>query len=321
MIKIGIIGCGNISKFHIPALQKVGFSIVAISGRDGSESKLVKFSKDNNLIDSKIFSSSLELIHSNIWDALLVCCPTENSLEYLNIACKYKKPILVEKPINYQSDKLSPLLKYKNIKVAFNRRFYESVKFAKNFYDENNISLIKVSIPEKNNEIINMKKFPISFYENSIHMIDLLNFITGNCNFHYCESLVYQKKYKTIIATGTSKRGSLIQLDMCFNSSDNFSIDIISEKKRVELSPIEIARFYDGIETIHPTKEILIRRYNPIMHNEVITSDINNLKPGFYEQALDFIKFCKGEFNKGSSITDAYNSLKSIEQLFELQKN
>jgi predicted dehydrogenase len=321
MIKIGIIGCGNISKFHIPALQKVGFSIVGISGRDGSDSKLKKFSKDNNLIDSKIFSSSLELIHSNIWDALLICCPTENSLEYLNIASKYKKPILAEKPISFQSNKLSSLLKYKNIKVAFNRRFYDSVKFAKKFYDENNISLIKVSIPEKNNEIIDIKKFPISIYENSIHMIDLLNFITGNCNFHYCESLIYQKKYKTIIATGTSKRGSLIQLDMCFNSSDNFSINIISEKKRVELSPIEIARFYDGIETIHPTKEVLIRKYNPIMHKEVITADINNLKPGFYEQALDFNKFCKGKFNKGPSIIDAYNSLKSIEQLFELQKN
>ena len=321
MIKIGIIGCGNISKFHIPALQKVGFSIVGISGRDGSDSKLKKFSKDNNLIDSKIFSSSLELIHSNIWDALLICCPTENSFEYLNIASKYKKPILAEKPISFQSNKLSSLLKYKNIKVAFNRRFYDSVKFAKKFYDENNISLIKVSIPEKNNEIIDIKKFPISIYENSIHMIDLLNFITGNCNFHYCESLIYQKKYKTIIASGTSKRGSLIQLDMCFNSSDNFSINIISEKKRVELSPIEIARFYDGIETIHPTKEVLIRKYNPIMHKEVITADINNLKPGFYEQALDFNKFCKGKFNKGPSIIDAYNSLKSIEQLFELQKN
>jgi predicted dehydrogenase len=321
MIKIGIIGCGNISKFHIPALQKVGFSIVAISGRDGSEIKLEKFSRDNNLTDSKIFSSSLELIHSNIWDALLICCPTENSLEYLNIASKYKKPILVEKPINYQSENLSPLLEYKNIKVAFNRRFYESVKFAKKFYDENNISLIKVSIPEKNNEIIDIKKFPISIYENSIHMIDLLNFITDNCNFHYCESLIYQKKYKTIIATGTSKVGSLIQLDICFNSSHNFSIDIISDKKRVKLSPIEIARFYDGIETIHPTKEISIRRYKPIILKEVITKDINNLKPGFYKQALDFNKFCKGEFNKGPSIIDAYNSLKSIEQLFELQKN
>ena len=56
------------------------------------------------------------------------------------------------------------------------------------------------------------------------------------------------------------------------------------------------------------------------MQNEVITADINNLKPGFYAQALNFNKFCKGEFNKGPSITDAYNNLKSIEQLFELQK-
>ena len=115
--------------------------------------------------------------------------------------------------------------------------------------------------------------------------------------------------------------GCLIQLDICFNSSDNFSIDIVSDKKRVVLSPIEIARFYDGIETIHPSNKISIRRYKPIILKEVITKDIDNLKPGFYQQALDFNKFCKGEINKGPSIIDAYNSLKSIEQLFELQKN
>ena len=320
-VKIGIVGCGNISKFHIPALQKVGFSIVGISGREGSENKLKKFSIDNNINGSKIFSTSLELIQSNIWDALLICCPTENSLEYLNIASKYKKPILVEKPIAHESDKLFPLLKYKNIKVAFNRRFYDSVKSAKKFYDENNISLIKVSIPEKNNEVVNIKKIPTSVYENSIHMFDLINFITDNYSFNYCKSFIYQKKYKTIIATGSSKKGSLIQLDMCFNSSDNFSIDIISETKRVKLSPIEIARFYDGIEIAHPTKEIPIRRYNPIMQKEVINLDTNKLKPGFYEQALDFKMFCRGEKNNGASITDAFNNLRSIEQLIKLQKN
>ena len=57
------------------------------------------------------------------------------------------------------------------------------------------------------------------------------------------------------------------------------------------------------------------------MYDEVITADINNLKPGFYEQASDFNKFCKGEFNKGPSIIDAYNNLRSIEQLFKLQNN
>ncbi len=320
MTKIGIIGCGNISKFHIPALKKVGFSIVGISGREGSENKLKKFSKENYIENSKIFLSSIELIHSNIWDALLICCPTESSLEYLTIASKYKKPILAEKPITYKSDELFPLLEFDNIKVAFNRRFYDSVKMAKKFYDENKISLIKVSIPEKNNEIIDIKKFPISIYENSIHLFDLLNFITDKCNFHYCESLIYQKEYKTIIATGTGKKGCLIQLDICFNSSDNFSIDIISETKRVKLSPIEIARFYDGIEIVDPVG-ISIRRYNPIMQKEVITLDANKLKLGFYEQALDFYMFCRGEKNKGASIIDAYNNLKSIEQLVKLQRN
>ena len=321
MTKIAIIGCGNIAKFHIPALKKVGITIVAISGRKNSYNKLLEFSKLNNLDNCKIFSSSIELIHSDIWDALLICCPTKNSLEYLKIACDYKKPILVEKPINYQSYNLLPLLKYENIKVAFNRRFYSSVKFAKKFYDTNNISFIRISIPEKNNQTIKSGMFPISIYENSIHIFDLLNYISDKFVFDFSKSLIRQNKYRSIIASGSSKKGSLLHLNICFNSSDNFSINIVSDTKKVDLCPIEIARLYDGLEKINPTKKNSIRRYNPIVQNEIIASDIDNLKPGFYEQALNFNKFCKGKFNEAPTIKDAYNSLKSIEQLYEVQKN
>ena len=57
------------------------------------------------------------------------------------------------------------------------------------------------------------------------------------------------------------------------------------------------------------------------MQKEVINLDTNKLKPGFYEQALDFKMFCRGEKNNGASITDAFNNLRSIEQLIKLQKN
>lgn len=321
MKKIGIIGCGNISKFHIPAFQKAGFAITAISGRDNSNEKLSKFSLENKLTKAKIFSNSFELIKSNIWDALLICCPTENSLEYLKIASDFKKPILAEKPISYDSSNLFPLLKYENIKVSFNRRFYKSVKFAKKFYDTNNISLVKVSIPERNNDKILSGKFPSLIYENSIHIFDLLNFILGDYKINYCKSLIENNMYKTIVASGISKRKSLIQLDICLNCSDNFSIDIISNTKRVKLCPIEEAKLYDGIETVEPSKKIPIRKYNPVIQNEVITESSDNLKLGFYEQALDFKNFCSGKFHEGPSIIDAYNGIKSIEQLFDLQKN
>ena len=321
MVKIAIIGCGKIAKFHIPALQKSGFSIVAISGRINSYNKLLKFSKINNISNSKIFSRSDELIHSKIWDSLLICCPTKNSLKYLKIANRYKKPILIEKPVDYESKKLLPFLKSQNIKVGFNRRFYKSAKFAKKFYKSNSISLIKVSIPEKNNKFSNSKKFPLSIYENSIHMFDLLNYISDGYSFNYCKSFFYKKKLKTIISTGNTKNGSLVQLDICFNSSDNFSIDIIADKKRIKLSPIEVARYYNGMKIIDPTKNIPIRRYDPIIRREVVSTNKYNLKPGFYEQAKDFYNFCENKPSEGSSIKDVYNSIKSLEHLFRLQKN
>ena len=62
--------------------------------------------------------------------------------------------------------------------------------------------------------------FPSSIYENSIHIFDLLNYILDGYNFDYCKSLVGQNKYRSIIASGTSKKGNLIQLNICLKNTN-----------------------------------------------------------------------------------------------------
>ena len=55
MKKLAIIGCGNIARFHIPAMQSSGFIIAAISGRPNSIDYLEGFASELKLNKTKIY--------------------------------------------------------------------------------------------------------------------------------------------------------------------------------------------------------------------------------------------------------------------------
>ena len=46
MCKLAIVGCGNIARFHVPAMKAAGFTISAIGGREGTEAYLNDFAKE-----------------------------------------------------------------------------------------------------------------------------------------------------------------------------------------------------------------------------------------------------------------------------------
>ncbi len=48
MVKLAVIGCGNIAEFHINSIREVGFSIVSIAANLNS-SNVEAFSKKNNI--------------------------------------------------------------------------------------------------------------------------------------------------------------------------------------------------------------------------------------------------------------------------------
>ena len=318
MKKLAIIGCGNIARFHIPAMQSSGFIIAAISGRPNSIDYLEGFASELKLNKTKIYNDPNDLICSDEWDAILLSCPTDVILDYLDLLAKRGKPILVEKPVSTKPKELKKFLKYKNIRVAYNRRFYKTVEYTKKFLSNNQHSIVKISIPESSYD--NAKKqfperLPKKSYENSVHMIDLLRFILGDINWVFHESVKKNNRYRALIAVGKSEMGNNIVLDSCFNSSDNFSIQVINDTKRLELKPIESLQLYDGMEVIHPTKDIPIRSYKPVLKRQLIESDAENLKPGFRSQAKDFRDFCDGKKSISATVYDSYRALQLIEDL------
>ena len=78
-IKIGIIGCGYIAHFHVQVFKKLNCYINSVSSRDNKSKNLIKFAKKYNI--NNIYSSSIEHIIQNKWDALLICCKQEYLLK------------------------------------------------------------------------------------------------------------------------------------------------------------------------------------------------------------------------------------------------
>ena len=319
MCKLAIIGCGNIAKFHVPAMKAAGFDVSAISGRPGTADYLNSFAREFNLTKAAIFNDPYMLLASDNWDALLLSCPTNFTLRYIRIAIKKSKPILAEKPVSLRSSELREFFKHQNIKVAYNRRFYNVVEYAKEFLTNNEISLVKVTIPESSDEKFNAQFFPerlpIKSYENSVHVVDLLRYLFGDIRWTHHESITNGTNYKALIGIGKSKAGINILLDSCFNSSDNFGIQIISNSKRLELKPLESARLFDGMKIVSPSCEVPVRRYLPDLKYELVESDESNMKLGFARQAEDFRGFCNGNESRAATIYDSYKALELIERL------
>lgn len=319
MCKLAIVGCGKIARFHVPAMKAAGFTISAIGGREGTETYLNDFAKEFNLPDAVIYSDPNMLLTSSSWDALLLCCPTEYMLSYIRAAVNKNKPILVEKPVSNNFLELKKFFKYENIKVAYNRRYYKTVDYAKKFLADNEITLIKVSIPEVSDEKFNSKFFPerlpIKSYENSVHVFDLLRYLVGDIYWTHSESIASNNSYKALVGFGKSKRGNAIILDSCFNSSDNFAIQMVCGSKRLALKPLESAKLFDGMDVQQPSIEIPIRSYSPVLQHQIIETDINNMKLGFALQAKDFRGFCNGKKSAAATIYDSYKALELIENL------
>ena len=320
-MRLALVGCGNIADFHIPAMREAGFDCVSVAGSINSW-RAKEFAKRHTI--SKVYADPVELLRdSSSWDALLLASPVSTMLDYIKLAAPTGKPILAEKPVALNHEELTPTLKYQNVLVAYNRRFYSTAEYAKTFVDSHTDIIIKVSISEKridpDHNLGFPHRLPLLSYQNSVHLFDLVNFLAGKVQWEAASAICGRDKYLGVVAFGKSDKGFTVQLDNCFNSPDNFAVNIISGDERVELRPIEIARYYKGMQVNEPTKKIPFRTYTPKLIDQIIVTDEEGgFKSGFLMQAKDFMHYCKtGGDYRSATLVDAYNALKTAHSLLD----
>jgi predicted dehydrogenase len=320
MTKLAIIGAGYIAGLQVKAFRMAGFDV--ISAASSKDSKTIhEFCRFHNI--KKIILDPIELFESDEWDALYLSVPTEKALSYLKNIEDNKRPILVEKPISFSSKEIGRLVNLNNIKVAYNRRFYDGVKYIKNYFKNKKDILVKVCIPESSFKIINTNNtslLPPLTFENSVHIFDLINYICGNTVWNYKKVIreTDSQEVKFIVANGKSDREHRIILDIYYDSPANFSMEFQSKEDCIILKPIELMNHYRGLEIIEPTIEIPLRLYYPKKINSVIEINKDGIKPGLQEQAHAFYRYCVyGESNELATLADAASAILAVESLIQ----
>jgi predicted dehydrogenase len=99
-LRVGIIGCGNISlNFHIPAYQQVPHLFTVTGLADPTRERLELARNAAGLSDSQLHADAFELIAREDIDVIDVCTPQHLHRDLVVAAARSGKHILCEKPL------------------------------------------------------------------------------------------------------------------------------------------------------------------------------------------------------------------------------
>ena len=106
-LKIGIVGCGTIATIHAQAMQESrNLQLVSFYSRNENNARsLAEKFNVSWYTDWKIFIADPEL------DAVSICTPSGNHLDYAEMAALAGKQVIVEKPIEVTIDRAKRLIK------------------------------------------------------------------------------------------------------------------------------------------------------------------------------------------------------------------
>ncbi|MFJ7936161.1 Gfo/Idh/MocA family protein [Sporosarcina sp. NPDC096371] len=138
MLKVGVIGGGSISEFHIkPYLKNVGVKLLALC--DSNEQRLAEAGECYGV--TVLYSSYEELLKNEDIDAVSICTWNNTHAEIAIAALEAGKHVLVEKPLSMTVDQALAVQAAveksgKLLQVGFVRRHGDNTKILKEFIDQ-----------------------------------------------------------------------------------------------------------------------------------------------------------------------------------------
>ncbi len=311
MQKIAIIGISPIVSFHIKALREANLEPIAIASSNLNSTTIENFALENKIV--KHYSNWKKMLNDEVFDGILIASRVESTIEILNESIKQNVPILVEKPVSFDSDSLKKIVEsaHEKIMVGYNRRFYKTIEYVKKIVDEKKEFALASMITPETPTIRN-------FFDSTSHSIDMLRFIFGEINVEFVKKIILEDEIKGVIATFTTEQNHIIQFIGNWGASDNFSLSTYIGKKKLELRPFEELNIFEGMDVVEPTDESPIRKYLPRMVESIKLENIDGkIKPGFLQQAKEFAKMIKtdSKSEKASTLIDAIKTLEICEKL------
>ncbi|MEO1258908.1 MAG: Gfo/Idh/MocA family oxidoreductase [Bacteroidota bacterium] len=195
MKKFGIIGGGNIARFHAQAIQAMdGGELEAIFARNPEKAK-----KLGGEFNCKYYSKIENLLANKNIDIVTIATPSGAHLEPAILAAEAGKHIICEKPLEVTPERIKKMMAHcqKNkvlLAGVFNRRFNPAVEYLKNAIEKKRFGTIALADAQ-------IKWYRTQAYydsgawrgtweldgggalmNQSIHTIDQLIYLMGNIN-------------------------------------------------------------------------------------------------------------------------------------------
>lgn len=298
-IRVGLVGVGAISDWHVRAIRAVGMEVAAVSTRPGS-ARLSDFASRHAI--PEVSEGWREMFaRDGAFDAIVIATHTDGTPEILEASLLLGVPVLVEKPVAWSSDRLESLASraHPKVIVGFNRRFYRPVREARREAQGDGPLLVQVTAPESIDPPRADDPHPDSmrpFFENSCHGIDLLRFLLGDLRVDSVRRLeTADGRLAGIAATLSTARGDVVSYLGNWSAPSNFGICLFRGGRRFDLVPFEAATLYEGMDVIEPEAGSSIRRYIPRRTTHIELEEIDRIeKPGFVAQAAALKRLAQG---------------------------
>lgn len=318
--RLGFLGAGNIALAHAHAAETLGHRIAAGCTRSEESPRWAAFKE--NFPQARFAADGAELLEADDIDAVVACLSWFAMPEWLPVLLASSKPVLIEKPLGLDSEVVRNAVEQsgahlENKMVGMNRRFYASVgrlcqragqgglKSAHITISENVASLTKRYGPE----II-----PHILAYSSCHIIDVALHVLGKLRVNSvkaCDETGSDRPFVSYNGLLETAEEVPVFLSINADSPDRIGLSCRFTDHTVwDLSPVEMLNVYDGYNTIEPTEEVNVRRYEPKAVESVVTDA--SMRPGIREQMAAFVS---GDFGAAARPGDFAAALELSEAI------
>ena len=310
MTRIGLVGSGYMASEYLKASEAVeGIDFVSIFSRNkDTASTLAK-----QFGVSKIANSVEDFLELNL-DFIVVCVPELATFEIITTFSKVGVPLLVEKPVGLTLAEALEIEDYAKVSAtqifaALNRRFYGStqnvfrelaVSSGKRFIQvsdqENTLAAIAAGQPQ---QVVDNWMFA-----NSIHIIDYISMVCrGEPSIKYKQVSQLSESAYIVLANIAFSSGDEASYTCYWNIPGGWSVNISTELKNWQLSPLEVAR----------TRKLGDRQYIEFLVDPIDT----RYKPGLV-RILNEIETCiSGQAHSLTTISDANRTMRLIDLIYK----
>ena len=227
MINFALLGAGRIGKMHAQnIISNPKCNLVSVYDVNKDNANIVA-----KLCNAKVENSPEEAINNQEVQAVFIASTTTTHIKYIILSAKAGKPILCEKPIDLDINKVNDCFnEIKNlgvpIQIGFNRRFDEShrkLKLAKDKGEIGNLEMIIITSRDPSPSTLEYHKTSGGLFRDcTIHDFDLSRFYLDNDPIveisAFASNLVSEDlrkigDYDTAMILMKSKNGVLIHIN------------------------------------------------------------------------------------------------------------